>query len=72
MKNLQLKKECFEMTKEEIINLIDNRIKSEYEKYKKTEWSKIAAHKIYDSLINLLSNKKQLCQNNNLKNKILL
>ena len=29
-------------------------------KYKKTEWSKIAAHKIYDSLINLLSNKKQL------------
>ena len=35
MKNLQLKKECFEMTKEEIINLIDNRIKSEYEKIQK-------------------------------------
>lgn len=38
------------MTREEIIDLIDNRIKSEYKKHGDLDWSMIAAHKIYSSL----------------------
>ena len=38
------------MTREEIIDLIDNRIKSEYKKHGDLDWSRIAAHKIYGSL----------------------
>ena len=35
---------------DEIIDLIDNRIKSEYKKHGDLDWSMIAAHKIYSSL----------------------
>lgn len=45
------------MKKEDIIKLIEDRIKSEHRKYKDLEsvgvlrgWEKIAAHKIYASL----------------------
>lgn len=38
--------------KESIINLIENRIKSEYQKHKNIDWEIIAAHKIYDELFN--------------------
>lgn len=45
------------MTKEEIIDLIDEKIKSEYSKHGNLDWSKIASQKIYENLIelNLLS-----------------
>ena len=41
------------MDKETIINVIEERIKSEYNKHSQSlpdEWAKIAAHKIYKSL----------------------
>lgn len=38
------------MSKEEIIALIYNRIKSEYKKHSELDWAKIAAYKIYSSL----------------------
>lgn len=41
-------------TKEEIIYLINQRIKSEYKKHKNLDWSNIAARKIYSSLEDLL------------------
>lgn len=43
------------ITKEEIINIIDKRIKSEYSKHKELDWSNIAAHKIYDTMINIFN-----------------
>ena len=44
------------MTKEETIDLIENRIKSEYRKHGDLDWSRIAACKIYDNLAGLLGN----------------
>jgi len=41
------------ITKEEIINIIDERIKTEYSKHNKLDWSKIAAHKIYATIIDI-------------------
>ena len=38
------------MTREEIINLIESRIKSEYKKHGDLDWAGIAARKIYSSL----------------------
>ena len=47
------------MTREEIIDLIDNRIKSEYKKHGDLDWSMIAAHKIYGSLEGVLDAGKE-------------
>jgi len=38
------------MTREEIIDLIESRIKSEYKKHGDLDWAGIAARKIYSSL----------------------
>lgn len=38
------------MTETEIIELIDERIKAEYNKHKDFNWSRLAAHKILSSL----------------------
>jgi hypothetical protein len=42
------------MTKNEIIELIDERIESEYINRKDGDWKRIAAHKIYASLKHLI------------------
>jgi len=42
------------MTREELIDLIENRIKSEYRKHGDLDWSRIAACKIYGSLEDVL------------------
>lgn len=42
------------MTREEIINLIESRIKSEYGKHGDLDWAGIAARKIYGSLEDVL------------------
>ena len=42
------------MTREEIINLIESRIKSEYKKHGDLDWAGIAARKIYSSLEGVL------------------
>ena len=41
------------MTKEEIVALIESRIKSEYRKHKTIDWEKIAALKIYSNLYSI-------------------
>jgi hypothetical protein len=44
------------MDKEIIINVIEERIKSEYKKHSQSlpdEWAKIAAHKIYKSILEI-------------------
>ena len=44
------------MDKEIIINVIEERIKSEYKKHSQSlpdEWAKIAAHKIYRSILEI-------------------
>ena len=43
-----------EMTREELINLIESRIKSEYKKHGNLDWAGIAARKIYGSLEGVL------------------
>ena len=42
------------MTREEIINLIESRIKSEYGKHGDLDWAGIAARKIYGSIEEVL------------------
>ena len=42
------------MTKEEFIDLIESRIKSEYKKHRDLDWAGIAARKIYSSLEDVL------------------
>ena len=60
MEIFETNKKNFSLTKEEIIELIDNRIKSEFRKHKNINWSKIAAQKIFGSLENFFNlNKKQ-------------
>ena len=39
-----------DLTKDDIITIIENRIKDEHRKHPTLEWEKIAAHKIYSSL----------------------
>ena len=41
------------MEKIEIINLMAERIESEHRKHKELDWSKIVAHKIYNTLTEL-------------------
>lgn len=48
-----------EMTREEIINLIESRIKSEYGKHGDLDWAGIAARKIYGSIEGVLDVKKE-------------
>lgn len=42
------------MTREELIDLIESRIKSEYKKHRDLDWAGIAARKIYSSLEGVL------------------
>lgn len=43
-----------EMVREEVINLIESRIKSEYGKHGNLDWAGIAARKIYSSIEGML------------------
>ena len=47
------------MTREELIDLIESRIKSEYKKHGDLDWAGIAARKIYGSLEGVLDVDKE-------------
>ena len=49
------------MTKDQIIDLIDERIKSEYREHPDLDWSRIAAIKIYESINNELREERRSC-----------
>lgn len=51
------------MTKDQIIELIDERIKSEYRKHPDLDWSRIAAIKIFEGIKGELIEERRSCLN---------